>query len=129
MDNLSPFEKLLLLDNSVTVHQRNIQVLATELFKVKNNLSPDIMNTVFIKNQQSAYNLRNESYFRREHKQTVYFGTESLSFLGPQIWDLLSDEVKNLDNLDSFKAAIKKWTTENCPCRLCKLYVANVGFV
>ena len=44
--NLS-FSELLELDNAVTIHQRNVQVLVTEIFKVKNNLSPEIMKQVF----------------------------------------------------------------------------------
>ena len=32
----STFQDLLEKDNSVTVHQRNLQVLATEIFKAKN---------------------------------------------------------------------------------------------
>ena len=46
--NLS-FSELLELDNAVTIHQRNLQVLVTEIFKVKikNNLkSPEIMKQV-----------------------------------------------------------------------------------
>ena len=38
--NLS-FSELLELDNAVTIHQRNLQVLVTKIFKVKNNLSPE----------------------------------------------------------------------------------------
>ena len=38
--NLS-FSKLLEQDNDVTIHQRNLQVLVTEIFKVKNNLAPE----------------------------------------------------------------------------------------
>ena len=44
--NLS-FSELLELDNTVTIHQRSLQVLVTEIFKVKNNLSPEIMKQVF----------------------------------------------------------------------------------
>ena len=40
--NLS-FSELLELDNAVTMHQRNLQVLVTEILKVKNSLSPEIM--------------------------------------------------------------------------------------
>ena len=42
-DNKSSFKQLLEKDHSVTVHQKNLQVLITEIFKVKNNLAPDIM--------------------------------------------------------------------------------------
>ena len=41
--NSSSFEELLETDNSVSVHHRNIHVLATELYKIVNGLSPDIM--------------------------------------------------------------------------------------
>ena len=46
-DNKSSFKQLLEKDHSVTVHQKNLQVLVTEIFKVENNLAPDIMKDVF----------------------------------------------------------------------------------
>ena len=45
--NNSSFEDLLKKDRSFTIHQRNIQLLAIELFKVKGNLSSNI--TTFFK--------------------------------------------------------------------------------
>ena len=42
-DNKLTFDDLLKLDNSITIHQRNLQILATETFKVKNSLAPEIM--------------------------------------------------------------------------------------
>ena len=36
-------------DNSVSIHHRNLQVLATEMFKVNMNLSLDLVNDIFIK--------------------------------------------------------------------------------
>ena len=55
-DKLS-FQQLLNMDNSVSIHHRNLQKLAIEIFKVKNNLSPSFMNTVFPLSQ-NPYNLR-----------------------------------------------------------------------
>ena len=46
-DGLSSFEELLERDNSVSVHNRNIQFLAIELYKVFNDICPDIMKEVF----------------------------------------------------------------------------------
>ena len=43
-DNTSSYKELLEIDNSVSVHHRNIQILATELYKIVNGLSPDIMS-------------------------------------------------------------------------------------
>ena len=39
-DNVSSFGNLLLMDNSVTVHQRNLQLLMIEICKAKHHLSP-----------------------------------------------------------------------------------------
>ena len=43
----SSFQELLIKDNSLNIHHRNLQKLVTEIFKVKNGLSPELMNDVF----------------------------------------------------------------------------------
>ena len=43
----SSFQKLLELDNSVSIHHRNIRLVVIELFKVKNGLSNQIMSELF----------------------------------------------------------------------------------
>ena len=67
--------------------------------------------------------------FSRPLVKSVYKGTENLSFLGPKIWDVLPDASQDLPNLNSFKVALKKWRPVNCPCTICKVFIANVGFV
>ena len=42
-DRTSNFADLLAKDGSVTIHTRNLQVLATEMFKVHKNMSTEIM--------------------------------------------------------------------------------------
>ena len=43
----SNLQDLLQKDKSVSIHMKSLQYLATEVFKVKNCLSPEIMNEVF----------------------------------------------------------------------------------
>ena len=45
-DLSSTFEQLLQKDGSFTIHERNIQALAIELYKIINGISPDIMKQV-----------------------------------------------------------------------------------
>ena len=61
--------------------------------------------------------------------KSVYHGSKSVSFLGSKIWDMQPDDYKDIDNLNTFKNKIKQWKPENCPCRLCKVYTNNIGFV
>ena len=46
-DYSSSFEGLLLLDNSVCIHHRNIQKVAIEMFKIKNNIAPALIMDLF----------------------------------------------------------------------------------
>ena len=61
--------------------------------------------------------------------RTVYHGSESISFLGPKIWNILPDEIKQQTSPNSFKKSVKKWKPQDCPCRLCKVYINGVGFL
>ena len=70
-DKTSSFEKLLEKDGSVTIHTRNLQTLATEMFKVYKNLSPAIIADLFHV-RQNTYNLRHDSYFAIPNVKSVY---------------------------------------------------------
>ena len=128
-DKRSSFNALLEKDGSVSIHERNIKILATEMFKVSKNLAPPQMQEIFKLKDQSHYSLRYNSLFFRPVVKSVYKGTESLLFLGPKIWDILPDTYKDVPDLNSFKLALKRWRLANCPCRICKVYIANVGFI
>ena len=127
-DRTSIFEELLRKDNSVTVHHRNLQVFSTKLYKVENNMDPEIVNEVFQK-RTSSYNLRANSSFFTRPVHSVYNGTESRSFLGPKIWELEPEDAKQSKSLEVFKNKIKKWVPSRCPCRLCRVYLQNIGFI
>ena len=128
-DSKSSFEDLLLKDKSFTIHHRNLQKLATEMFKVKNKLSPSLMENVFPEETTNPYNLRNAPTFKVTNPHTVYNGTETISFRGPKTWALLPNSIKQSKSLAEFKAKIKCWKPEGCTCRLCKVYISNVGFI
>ena len=111
------------------IHRRNIQILATETYKLINNLSKPIMNRNFKLNSDSRYNLKQMQQFSRSLVKSVYHGTESIFYLDPKIWDIQPDGYKTIPNLDTFKFKINKWRPENCPCRLYKVYIDRVGFL
>ena len=128
-DKQSSFEELLEQDGSVSIHQRNLQVLTTEMYKVRKGLSPAIITELFEHKEEHYYNLRNNAEFAIPAIRTVYHGSESISYLGPKIWNILPDRLKNANSLETFKSEIKKWKPENCPCRLCKSYLQNIGLI
>ena len=57
-DKQSSFKMLLEKDSSVFIHDRNIQCLATEMFKVSNGLPPPVVSNIFTQKNCHPYNLR-----------------------------------------------------------------------
>ena len=127
-DNISTFEELLNKDGSFCIHHRNLQKLAIEMYKVKQNMAPELMNNIFIQ-KENAYNLRRKHIWKMRAVKSVYHGTESLSFRGPKTWDILPTDIKNSESLRDFISKVKKWKPVGCTCRLCKIYVNNLGFI
>ena len=71
-------DDLLKRDKSVSIHEKNLQILATEVCKTKNDLGPEIMKDTFHFIQKPC-NLRNDPEIQTRRNRTVYFEIESIS--------------------------------------------------
>ena len=126
-DYSTSFEDLLIKDKSVSIHHRNIQKIAIEMFKVKNNLCPEFIKLLFC---EISSRTRSKASFHRQNVNTVYKGEMSLRSFGPIVWNkMVPDNLKKITDLVDFKEKISAWVPENCVCRLCKDYISKVGFV
>ena len=111
----------------MSIHKKNLQLLATVIYKT-NDLGAKVINDTFYFIQK-PYNFRNDPELQRQSNRTVYFGTESISLLAPKIREIITSDIRSANSLGIFKEKIKFWTTDKCPCRLCKTYIGNVGFI
>ena len=127
-DIRSDFDTMLLRDNSVPLHIRNLQLLMTEVFKTKLNLNPSFMKDIFVEKPVS-YGLRGCHNLSLPQARTTCYGLETISFLGCRLWQALPNDLKQSDTLSSFKRKIKAWRGEECNCRICRPFVAQVGFL
>ena len=57
---------------------------------------------------------------------TDLYGKKTIASLGAQIWNLVPKNLKCSKFFDEFKRNIRKWTTKECPCPLCKVYFQNL---
>ena len=127
-NHTSSYCELLHLHQEKTVHQNNINTLMIEVYKYLNGLSPPIMKDIF-KQRENIYNTRNFRPFSSHNLKTNIYGTESVTYKSSQIWNIIPNEIKEAKSLIAFKHSIKQWSCDNCPCRLCKLYIIDLRFV
>ena len=104
-DKSLSYGELLTKDNSLTIHHRNIRALRIEIYKVIQGISTPLLNEVFVPHQCN-YDLHGKNVLERRVK-SVRYSAESISFLTPKIWEVLSYEIKDSVTLDIFKVKIK----------------------
>ena len=112
------FKELLEKSKTVSIHHRSLQTLLNEIYKAKNKISREVVNSLFEFNKNC--NLRNMSILKRKRylqsimKVKVFY----LSSENTWIWKTCSrfNQFKSI-----FKNKIEAWTTDTCPWRLCKI--------
>ena len=57
-DQQSSFEQLLRRDNSVSIHHRNIEAMAIEIYKIVHGTAPNIIKKLFKLREESNYYLK-----------------------------------------------------------------------
>ena len=73
------------------------------------------------------YNTR--EIFVTHNVRTEHYVKATLSYLGPKFWNIIPNEIKSAATLIVFKQKIRSWIPDKCPCKLCKTYIAGVGFI
>ena len=98
------------------------------LYKVYHKLSQTIVSNLFMRNSNS-YHLILKSNFVIPKVRRVLKGSNSIRFYDPNIWNLVLEEIRYTNSLENFKNKIRRWKANDCPCRLCKNGIPNVGFL
>ena len=92
-------------------------------------LSAPIMNDILTLDENASNNLRSGVTITRRNIRTNKFGFDTITTIGAVLRRNLPNDIKNSDSLNIFKHRIKQWTPDNCPCKICRNFIKNLGYI
>ena len=93
-DQNNSFKTFLQNNKDITVHQRNLEVLVTEVYKIINWEAPAIMRNLFIFREKIC-NIRNFQIIANEDKSTVRYVLETICYRTHYLWASFPEEYKD----------------------------------
>ena len=108
-----------LSSNSVSIHQRHLRFLVTEIFKSMSQFNPEFMWS-FFKPKKLSYNLRKGPILNLPRTQYNYYGTNAIHFRGSLIWSNIPAKVKSINSVFEFKTKVKNLGNIDCGCLICR---------
>ena len=100
------YDKLLLQSNTVSVHQRFLRFLMTEIYISISKLNPEFMWS-YCTHKDIPYNIQKGPILGLPKTHSFYYGTNAIPFRSSLIWNNLPADVKSSDSLFEFKNKIK----------------------
>ena len=100
-----------------------------EIYKTKHSLNPSFVEDIFVERPNIPYDLGNNDGLLVPRANTTAHGIETIRYVESRLWHTLPRETKESRTLEIFKGRIKNWKTDKCSCKLCKTFIANLGYI
>ena len=75
------------------------------------------------------HDLRNPRILAFNHKSTTKSGINTIAFRGPQIWQNIPLEIRNLESLSLSKFNMKQIQSIPCVRKICRSFKANLRYI
>ena len=113
------YEELLTRSIEVSIHQKHLRALATEIYKSLADINPDFMKPYFII-KEMPYNLGNGCTLKLPSANSTYYGINSARFRACLLWNRLPLSLKQSKSLHEFESKIKTLRNIVCICTICR---------
>ena len=111
-------ENLLNRSDDISIHQKHLRYLDTEVYKSLTKLNPEFLWNFFERNH-IPYNLRRGDLLLLPAAKSTCYGVSSLAFRGSLLWNNLPPQVKESQTLEEFKNRIKNLRSIDCTSAVC----------
>ena len=119
-----------------------------EIYKKKHSLNPSFVRDIFI-GRNNQYSLRSGNHLQLQTAKTISYGIKNIQYRGYFLWSTESKGIKrnqkeskgikrnqkeskgikDSKTVSEFKRKTKLWSENSRICRLCKIFVTDLGFL
>ena len=107
-DTITTFEELLVKDKTFTIHHKNIQSLAVEMYKAVNNYPEKILGNFL----QEIITITIFALYKNQQFQVSILSLKvlnSISYFGSVTWNSIPAELTGINPFQVFESQIKVW--------------------
>ena len=108
----------------MSIHQKHLRALSTEIYKSLADINPDFMKPYF-KIKEMPYNLRNGYALKLPSTNSTYYGINSVLFRACLLWNQLPLSIKQSQSLLKFKSKMETLRNIVCNCTICWTWFCN----
>jgi hypothetical protein len=117
-DYVNEYPLLLSKASKSTLHLQRTKCFLTMMFKIMNDLGKPFTSDYFEK-RITTYDFRSMNTLVKPKPTTTTFGINSFLYQGVTLWNMLTNEMRQSDDLVSFSNALKVWSGPQCACGSC----------
>ena len=79
--------------------------------------------------RENGYNIEKFQEMRQQTVRTIRYGLETALYRAPQLFSLVPAGLKSLPKVNLFRSKIKHLECTECPWKLCKTFLKNIGYI
>ena len=119
----SSYEALLTKANMPTLKLDRTRILAREVFKILNGLSPSYIQYL-VTLKSTNYSFRYQNLLEQPRVNTDRYGKKSFRFETAHVWNSLPNDLRTTTDFKEFGRQIRAWGGSACKCSMCKFQLS-----
>ena len=125
-DYNSSFPEFLQIANESAMLIRNLKFPFVKIYKCLNGLSSPIMNEMF-QIIDCHYSLKNLRVLASKRRSSKKYSIDTIK--GPQIWQIISLEIRNSESFSIFNLNINPMQRLSCRCKILCSFITNLRYI
>ena len=100
------------------MYVQRLRCILLEVYKIVHTLGPSYLHDL-VSVKELTYNTRKECLLIQPKYNSVKYGRNSFKYQGSKLWNSLSNDGNNCEDIKSFKNFLLKWKGPECECANC----------